>query len=205
VADEPGRPAAAYREALRRAEAACRISPNILVCRFTLGVAQYRAGYLREALASLQRALDNYREASRFMRFSFGVGGSGRGTRDPNDLASSAALVPPDFLAYQAMAHHRLGELPQARAALELMRKNYEASSMVGDRRFRDANERGYSHPARLREAEALILGPPPELPEDVFAHWLQPASDGAESSTVHIGSPERSTREASDVTGPQQ
>src|SRR5262249_20079787 len=121
---------------------------------------------------------------------------------DPNDLASSAALVPPDFLAYQAMAHHRLGELQEARATLALLRRNYEASSMVGDRRLRTDDDTGYSHPARLREAEALILGPPPELPEDVFARRPRPASDGAESATAHVGSPERSTREGPGYDG---
>jgi hypothetical protein len=123
---------------------------------------------------------------------------------DPNDVASSAVLVPPDFLAYQAMAHHRLGELQETQAALELMRKSYEMSSMLGVRRFGMADETGYSHPARLREAEALILGPPPELPEDVFTHWPGRASDGGGSSTVHVGSPQRLSREAPDVTGTQ-
>jgi hypothetical protein len=175
VADEPGRPEAAYRQALRQAEAACRTSADRVEYLFALGVAQYRAGYPREALATLRRATDNYRSQliklkQYYTVFLFGVDGTGRGTGDPNELASSAALVPPDFIAYQAMAHHRLGEPREARAALELLRRNYESTSMLGERSFRLVGERGYSHPARLREAEALILGPPPELPEDVFA-----------------------------------
>jgi WD40 repeat protein len=174
VADEPGRPAADYRQALRQAEAVCRISTADARYLFVLGVVQYRAGYPREALATLRRATENFhsqliRSRQRDTSFSFGVDGPGRGLVVPNDLAFGA-FVPPDFIAYQAMAHHRLGEPREARAALERLRKHYEASSRSGDRRSHLLSDRDYSHPARLREAEALILGPPPELPEDVFA-----------------------------------
>jgi hypothetical protein len=92
-----------------------------------------------------------------------------RGTGDPNDLAFAGIPLPPDLLAYQAMARHRLGEHQEARASLGLLRKHYELNSASGDRRFYDLDDRGYSNLARLREAEALILGPPPELPEEVF------------------------------------
>ena len=103
------------------------------------------------------------------MQFFLSADTSARGSQDPNELATARVVVPPDFLAYQAMAHHRLGEPREALATLELLRKHYEVSSKLGQRRFRLPDNPGLSHRARVREAEALILGPP-DWPEDVFA-----------------------------------
>src|SRR5262249_30263921 len=64
VADEPGRPAAAYRQALRLAEAACRIEDGWWGNHFTLGIAQYRARCPREALASLRRCIELYQKSN---------------------------------------------------------------------------------------------------------------------------------------------
>jgi hypothetical protein len=125
---------AVYRIALRRAERACRIEPESspMYRRYlnTLGVAQYRAGRLREALATLARS---------------------------NQLSKG---IEPANLAFLAMAQHRLGEIGAARAHLARLR---EVMAKPGEQ---DTPE----HRAFLREAEALIEGPPPELPINPFA-----------------------------------
>ena len=78
--------------------------------------------------------------------------------------------MPPDLFAYQAMAHYRLGEYQEARAALALIGKHAEASSRFNNRYFSVRRFSVDASPAHLREAEALVLGLTPELPEDVFA-----------------------------------
>jgi cytochrome c-type biogenesis protein CcmH/NrfG len=50
----PGRPAAAYRRALRQAQELARLSPNNPTAVFFLGVAQCRAGLSREAIGTLR-------------------------------------------------------------------------------------------------------------------------------------------------------
>jgi WD40 repeat protein/serine/threonine protein kinase len=85
-----------YRRALRYAEAACRLAPQESMFISTLGVARYRAGQYREALADLNRSLTlNVR------RF----GGP----------------IPAD-LAFIAMAQHRLGQAGEARKTFEQLR-----------------------------------------------------------------------------------
>jgi hypothetical protein len=56
VVSRPGASDAAYRLALRRAEAACRLLPDRGSLMNTLGVAQYRVGFNREALATLMKS-----------------------------------------------------------------------------------------------------------------------------------------------------
>lgn len=56
VVKAPGADPAAYRLALRRAEAACRLEPEEGAIVNTLGVAQYRAGMHKEAVDTLLRA-----------------------------------------------------------------------------------------------------------------------------------------------------
>src|SRR5262249_50517769 len=56
VVREPGHDPAAYRLALRRIEAACGDEPDYYQSLNTLGVAQYRIGPYREALATLTRS-----------------------------------------------------------------------------------------------------------------------------------------------------
>ena len=56
VVNRPGAGVAAYRLALRRAEAACRLVPDDRGLLTTLGMAQYRLGLYREAVASLIQA-----------------------------------------------------------------------------------------------------------------------------------------------------
>jgi hypothetical protein len=173
VVHEPGRPESAYREALRWARAACRIRPR-RIDYFTLAAAEYRAGHPGEALASLRRFAEDYKihnlKHAPANILQFRVGGSRSRTQDSNGPALTETLLPPDLFAYQAMAHYRLGEHLEARAALALIRKHAEASSRFNKRSFFSGGSIVDASSSHLREAEALILGLTPELPEDVFA-----------------------------------
>ena len=101
VVFKPGAAAEAYRLALEQAETAHELEPDNLDFLNTLGVAQYRAGNHREAVATLTES-DRMRS-------------QGELDRQPADLA------------FRALAHHRLGERDKARADLarlrELMRR----------------------------------------------------------------------------------
>src|SRR5262249_48091679 len=57
VVRQPGADVAAYQRALRQAEAACRLAPHLAAYRRTLGVAYYRVGKYREAVAALEKSL----------------------------------------------------------------------------------------------------------------------------------------------------
>ena len=107
VARQRGAPPEAYRLALRQAEAACQLEPGNGALLNTLGVAQYRSGHYREAVATLTQS---------------------------DRLNSGGALgSQPADLAFLALAHHRLGEPDQARTALgrlrALMKKPEHAST----------------------------------------------------------------------------
>jgi WD domain, G-beta repeat len=95
------RPARVEREAalraVRLAEGACRLGPENGLYLNTLGVARYRAGQYREALADLDRSLEL--NAAQF------------GGQTPADLA------------FVAMAQHRLGRAAEARTTLERLRE----------------------------------------------------------------------------------
>ena len=82
-----------YAQALRYAEAACRLEPGNGNHLNTLGVAQYRAGRYQEALATLTRS-DQIK------------------SKVPNGSPA------PSDLAFLAMAQHRLGKKAEARATL---------------------------------------------------------------------------------------
>jgi len=98
-----------YRLALRRSQLACQLAPWDSSYWNTLGMAQYRVGAYQAALRSLARAAESskrggaaYEAALRFLARV-----SGRSERDgPN-------------LAFTAMANHKLGNITEARAALE--------------------------------------------------------------------------------------
>jgi hypothetical protein len=173
VVHEPGRPESAYRDALRWARAACRIRPD-RIDYFTLAAAEYRAGYPRESLASLQRFAEDYKIYNLKNKtkhlFFFEVGSSRSSSQDSNGPAPTEMLMPPDFFAYQAMALYRLGEHQEARAALALIGKHAEASSRFYNPYFVSGGSVVDASSAHLREAEALVLGLTPELPEDVFS-----------------------------------
>jgi hypothetical protein len=92
VVRQPGAAPAAYRLALRQAEAACRLIPQGGSLLTTLGMAQYRVGQYREAVATLT-------QADRI-----------------NSVAPTGPI--PEDLAFLALAQHRLNQPDQARAAL---------------------------------------------------------------------------------------
>jgi eukaryotic-like serine/threonine-protein kinase len=106
VVSRPGAAPEAYRLALEQAETACRLEPDNGAGLNTLGVAQYRAGQYREAVATLT-------ESDRI--------------NSEGELGSQAS-----DLAFRALAHHRLGEQDRAHADLgrlrALMRKPAHAS-----------------------------------------------------------------------------
>jgi hypothetical protein len=89
---DPGRPEAIYQRGLRLAKAACRLSPGQGSYHSTLGVAQFRAGSVAEALTSLTQS-----------------------------NAMNKGQEPAD-LAFLAMAHQRLGQPAEARAMLGRLR-----------------------------------------------------------------------------------
>ena len=86
----------AYRLALEQAETACRLEPDNGILLNTLGVAQYRTGHYREAVATLTE--------------SDGMNSEGPYGSQPADLA------------FLALAHHRLGERDRAGADLGRLR-----------------------------------------------------------------------------------
>jgi hypothetical protein len=90
---KPGQPAASYERGLRLARAACRQEPGVGELLSTLGIAQYRAGLVPEALATLTRS---------------------------NALNQGKK---PDDLAFLAMAHQRMGQTLEARAMLDRLRE----------------------------------------------------------------------------------
>jgi hypothetical protein len=96
VVRAPGGDAAAYRLALRQAEAACRLAPNDAGCLNTLGAALYRTERFAEARDALLRA---------------------RSLRQPDqgDQAEDLALL--------ALACRRLGRTDEARAWLGRLRR----------------------------------------------------------------------------------
>jgi Tfp pilus assembly protein PilF len=117
VVSQAGAAREAYRLALEQAETACRFEPDNGLLLNTLGVAQYRAGHYREALATLT-------ESDRMN--SEGPYGS-----QPADLA------------FLALAHRRLGERDRATADIgrlrALMRKAEHAGASEARSFLREA------------------------------------------------------------------
>jgi hypothetical protein len=103
VAREPGREPSAYLLALHRAESVCRYAPENGLYLNTLGVAQYRAGLYRDAVATLTRS------------------NSLNGGRAPADLA------------FLAMANHRLGQTLTARQTLAQLRAAMKTPAEITD------------------------------------------------------------------------
>jgi hypothetical protein len=99
-----GRASASYERALRLARAACRVEPDNRNFLNTLGIAQYRAGLLPEALATLTRssALNN--------------------GRYPADLD----------LAFLAMTLQGLSKTTEARAKLDQLRERIRSAHTPG-------------------------------------------------------------------------
>lgn len=103
VVKVPLREEASYRDALRKAEQACRLQPNDPNALNTLGVARYRAGLYREALTTLTRSNDLNRG------------------EQPGDLA------------FLAMSQQRVGQTDVASATLERLRKIMKAGNQQAD------------------------------------------------------------------------
>jgi hypothetical protein len=101
VVMDPGSAPAAYRLALRRAEAASGDLPDNSRVMNTLGVAQYRVGLYREALATLSRS------------------NTLNGGREPADLA------------FLAMAQQSLGQHEAARQTLSQLRAAMKTPSGI--------------------------------------------------------------------------
>jgi WD40 repeat protein len=97
-----GQPAASYERGLRLARAVCRLEPDNGNFLNTLGIAQYRAGLVPEALATLMRS---------------------------NALNQGKA---PEDLAFLAMAHQRLGQIAEARAMLDRLRDLMRQEKFAG-------------------------------------------------------------------------
>jgi WD40 repeat protein/serine/threonine protein kinase len=101
VVRQPGLETAAYQQALRQAEAACRLAPEDADMLNTLGVAYYRVGKYSEALAALEK--------SRLGHVSNGV--------DAGDLY------------FLAMCYYRLGNAAKARDCLERAKSSHQRNA----------------------------------------------------------------------------
>jgi hypothetical protein len=99
---DPGRPSAIYERGLRLARAACRQEPGVGELLSTLGIAQYRASLVPEALATLTHS---------------------------NALNQGKT---PEDLAFLAMAHQRLGQIAEARAMLDRLRDLMRQEDFAG-------------------------------------------------------------------------
>jgi len=110
---------AAYRRALRQAEAACQLVPNEGRFLTTLGIARYRTGQYEEAVTALMQA-DRIRKDN------------WNGMSFPGDVA------------FQALARYRLGQRDQALALLgrlrELMKQPVWARSSFLQNWLREAD-----------------------------------------------------------------
>src|SRR5262249_35647102 len=104
--DDPSAGRAAHEKALRRAEAACRLSPDNWQYLVLLGDAQYRAGRYEDALKTLTRSIEP-------ARAEFGSAGP----------RQSPCL---------AMARHRLGQAAEARADFVRLRDLMKGTSWAG-------------------------------------------------------------------------
>ncbi len=113
---------------------AVELDPDNALCVNALGYALYATGRFKEAIAILERS-----------------------------LAAGHIRIDSDDLFYLAMAHHRLGQRAEARAAFDrgvrwLREKRSVTASWAA------------AFAARRAAAEAVLAGPAGELPEDVFA-----------------------------------
>jgi hypothetical protein len=99
---KPGQPSGSYERGLRLARAAWRQEPGVGQFLRTLGIAEYRAGLVPEALATLTHS-----------------------------NALNQGKKPVD-LAFLAMAHQRLGQTAEARAMLDRLRDLMRQEEFAG-------------------------------------------------------------------------
>jgi hypothetical protein len=101
IARQPGLPADRYREALRHAQTACRLSSDHGTALNTRGVAEYRCGQYAEAVQTLTRSQP----------------------LNAKRVGLLTTLPEPSDVAFLAMAHHQLGHKDDAARFLEQTRK----------------------------------------------------------------------------------
>jgi WD40 repeat protein/tRNA A-37 threonylcarbamoyl transferase component Bud32 len=99
-----------YALALRHAEAACRLEPENTKYLRTLGVAQYRAGRCKDALATLTRAEQTHLRINKYS--------------DPADLA------------FLAMTQYQLGKKAEARSTLVRLIQAMQESAFADDPQY---------------------------------------------------------------------
>jgi WD40 repeat protein len=148
IVKQPGQDTAKYHLALRQVEAALKLAPPEYSFygheghdrpRTVLGIAQYRLGNNREALASLKRAQDEHEAILK---------------SSPSQLSfPDLREWPPWNYAVMAMAHYELGEKGQARILLNRAQEIMKSTSWNSVSAAQDF----------LREAKALIEGPAAE------------------------------------------
>jgi uncharacterized protein HemY len=114
-----------YTRALRRTEAVCRLRPDCATdvnLNVTLGVAQYRAGKFKEALATLVRA-------------------------GKVDRSAKTGYPRATILLFTALCHERLGDRERARAVLAEARSEIQAPMTGEISLFLDEAEREIGAP----------------------------------------------------------
>jgi WD40 repeat protein/serine/threonine protein kinase len=159
VVRRTGADAAAFQQALRQAEAACRLFPDNADYLTTLGVAHYRVGKYQEAVQALTRS-DQINAFSSWYpaksagahtatAVAAGMGEAGLFTSLACLLGGTLQYSRPQNLAFLAMAQHQLGFPEQARTTLARSQEALKRPQWA-----RNAEAQGF-----LREAEALIEG----------------------------------------------
>jgi WD40 repeat protein/tRNA A-37 threonylcarbamoyl transferase component Bud32 len=125
VVRRPGKDTSAYRLALRQAQAACDLAPEDGACRTTLGMAFYRLAEYRRAITALAKA-------------------------DRMNAPKLGESHPVD-LAFQCMAHHRLGHPDPAQVLYRRLRARAAQPAWAGDPEVQDyvreAGERLHEKP----------------------------------------------------------
>jgi WD40 repeat protein/serine/threonine protein kinase len=130
VVRQPGGDAAAYRQALRQAEAACRLAPNDADYLNILGMAYYRTEKYREAAAALEKSCPGHASTG----------------EDAADLY------------FLALCHYRLGNAAKARECFERAKDSQQrnAARLTGVnswelQQFRSEAERLLEQPVESR------------------------------------------------------
>ena len=116
---------------MRQSEAACRLIPDEADFLTFLGLAQYRVGRYREAVATLTQADRIHRDYW-------------NGSPFPKDLA------------FLALARHRCGQTDQARAILGELRETVKRPQWV-----REGHMLGYLREAEVIELDAAFPAEP--------------------------------------------